>query len=133
MRHQILIAERGERIPIDVTFIDEAGRTATSTVVAELMDQDAPVLLGIKVDGRPVLLRSNDTVFHAGAPLETEQPGIVREIARRFRTFGGGEVRDASNPISHWTKDEPITFAMGVNVADVVRFVIEQLNAGRAC
>lgn len=108
-----LLSEPGESYTFEVGFIDEDGQTSTTTVVAELMAQKAPLLLGVKVDNRPVLLRSRDVVFNAGSPLHTEQPGIVAAVGQRFRCFGGGSVCDASNPISHWTKDEPLTFAMG--------------------
>lgn len=54
---------------------------------------------------------------------------IALLIAQRFRTFGGGRVQDQSNPVSHWTKDEPLSFAAGVDVAEVVRFVLEKAKA----
>ena len=53
----------------------------------------------------------------------------VREIvvltAQAFTTFGGGCVRDTSNPIAMAMQNQPAQFALGVDVASVVRFVID--------
>ena len=54
---------------------------------------------------------------------------IVQLIARRFRTFGGGQAPSDFNPLTHWLKDAPLQFAAGVDVADVVTFVLRE--AGR--
>lgn len=50
---------------------------------------------------------------------------IIAEIGVRFQTFGGGIVGCQDNPISHALKDRPLQFAAGVDVADVVRCVLE--------
>lgn len=50
---------------------------------------------------------------------------IVLEITKNFRTFGGGAT-SFNNTISAALKDEPPQFAMGVDVEDVVAFVIEK-------
>lgn len=49
---------------------------------------------------------------------------IVDEVCNWFRVFGGGEVRSFNNPIAHALKDSKPMFAAGVNVEDVVRFVL---------
>lgn len=49
---------------------------------------------------------------------------IVRRIGCQFRTFGGGRVRDESNPIAVALKDRPLQFAAGIDVAEVVHFVL---------
>lgn len=53
---------------------------------------------------------------------------IVAALTGKFHTFGGGRVADASNPLCHAFKDEPVAFAMGVNVEQVVREVLS-MNA----
>lgn len=56
---------------------------------------------------------------------------IVAEIGVRFRTFGGGVgSKTFMNPIAEALKDTPLTFAAGVSVEDVVRFVLEQAKEG---
>jgi hypothetical protein len=53
---------------------------------------------------------------------------IVIEIGKHFRTFGGG--RDsADNPVAHALKDEPLQFAAGVDVQEVVLFVLGAVGA----
>lgn len=48
---------------------------------------------------------------------------IVAAVGQNFRTFGGG--RDSStNPLAHALKDQPLQFAAGVDVRDVVQFVL---------
>lgn len=49
---------------------------------------------------------------------------IVQHVAQRFRCFGGGR-GSAWNPVTEALKDNPLTFAAGVDVAEVVRFVLE--------
>ena len=50
---------------------------------------------------------------------------IVKAIRGQFRTFGGDEdVKSSNNPISIAMADEPLMFAAGVDVKDVVLFVI---------
>lgn len=49
---------------------------------------------------------------------------IMAEIPKHFRTFGGGrDVSDSNNPIAHALKDQPLQFAAGVDVRDVVETV----------
>ena len=48
---------------------------------------------------------------------------IMAEIGVRFRCFGGG-VSNEYNPISVALKNQPLQFAAGVDVEDVVRLVI---------
>jgi len=57
---------------------------------------------------------------------------IVELIGSRFRCFGGGRTSGAEfNPLVEWTKDEALQFAAGVDVAEVVRFVLEQAGVKR--
>lgn len=53
---------------------------------------------------------------------ETEQD-IVAIIASEFRSFGGGKGSD-TNPIAAALKNNPPTFAAGVDIAEVVNRVI---------
>ncbi len=50
---------------------------------------------------------------------------ITTEVGVRFRTIGGGVERGGSF-LSAALKDQPLAFALGVEVEDVVRFVLEQ-------
>lgn len=49
---------------------------------------------------------------------------IVASVAQNFRCFGRGLARVTGNPIAEWTQNEPPQFALGVDVGDVVRFVL---------
>lgn len=48
---------------------------------------------------------------------------IMKVIEKYFRTFGGGRVSNPDNPIAQAAKDEPLQFAAGENVRDVVEVV----------
>ena len=50
---------------------------------------------------------------------------LVSELAKTFPSFGGGKVND-SNPLSIWMKDKPPMFAAGVDIEQVVRFILEK-------
>ena len=56
---------------------------------------------------------------------------IVNEISRKFRTFGGGR-GDRSNPIAEALKFTPLAFAAGVDVREVVKFVLFKQRAALA-
>ena len=56
---------------------------------------------------------------------------IVSLIQRRFPTFGGESRKQDGNPLTHWLADKPAQFALGVDVAQVVRFVITAHDALR--
>jgi hypothetical protein len=59
---------------------------------------------------------------------------ITEDVAREFRCFGAGSPADTSNPIAAALADKPAAFAAGVDVAEVVRFVLERaatLDGGR--
>jgi hypothetical protein len=66
-------------------------------------------------------------------PLAVPDAGLVEriteEIARNFSTFGGGRKPD-SNPLTHWLRDKPLQFALGVDVAAVVEFVLARALSG---
>lgn len=49
---------------------------------------------------------------------------IVLLVQSQFRTFGGGQITSANNPIAHAMKDMPAAFAAGVDVREVVDFVL---------
>ena len=51
---------------------------------------------------------------------------IVEAIQQEFRTFGGGIYNpNSNNPIAFALKDKPAQFAAGVDVKDVVTFVLK--------
>ena len=52
---------------------------------------------------------------------------ITEEIGKKFRTFGGG-VGSKYNPIADALKGKPLQFAAGVDVREVVDFVITTLE-----
>ncbi len=58
---------------------------------------------------------------------DDERKQIVADVASEFHCFGKGVEPDPSNPISEWTKDESPTFALGVDVREVVDYVISRL------
>ena len=52
---------------------------------------------------------------------------ISHAVGQHFRCFGGGRTDGAAfNPLVTWLEEAPLQFALGVNVQDVVRFVLEQ-------
>lgn len=51
---------------------------------------------------------------------------ITTAIAGNFRCFGAGSTPCAGNPIAHALAEKPAQFAAGVDVAEVVRFVLAQ-------
>lgn len=52
-----------------------------------------------------------------------EEDRIVAEVTHCFRTFGGGRGSEW-NPVAQALKDSAPSFAAGVDVRDVVRFVL---------
>lgn len=50
---------------------------------------------------------------------------IVRKIGLHFRTFGGGR-GTPDNPVAQALKDQPLCFAVAVDVADVVAMVLNE-------
>lgn len=70
----------------------------------------------------PPSLRANRTNI-----TEQSLSNLVDNIGGHFRTFGGGRgTRD--NPISMALIDNPLQFAAGVDVKEVVQFVLNELN-----
>jgi hypothetical protein len=53
---------------------------------------------------------------------------IAEKIAQEFRCFGGNQGR-TDNPVAHALDKGPLVFAGGVNVLDVVRFVIREIDS----
>lgn len=51
---------------------------------------------------------------------------ITREIQDRFRTMGGGRTT-VGNPIAAAMAEKPAIFALGVDVSEIVAFVIDQM------
>ena len=48
---------------------------------------------------------------------------ITQIIGQKFRSFGGGQ-ENPYNPVSMALKDQPLQFAAGVSIKDVVRTVL---------
>jgi len=55
---------------------------------------------------------------------------IVKAIPAEFNTFGGGRGSNW-NPLADALKDKPLQFAAGVNVKEVVQFVLEHAGIGK--
>lgn len=61
---------------------------------------------------------------------------LTEITGQRFRSFGGGQGSNW-NPVVNALKDNPLQFAAGVDIKDVIVFVLEQsgydalLNASR--
>jgi hypothetical protein len=55
---------------------------------------------------------------------------IVQKVTQNFRTFGGGDSSNSAtwNPVSAALKDKPAQFAAGVDVQEVVKFVISEVR-----
>lgn len=53
---------------------------------------------------------------------------LVDAVSGAFRTFGGGRVGSGENPISAVLAGEPPSFAAGVDVREVVRFIMAHLD-----
>jgi len=53
---------------------------------------------------------------------------VVKSIAGKFRTFGGGYESPYGNPLAMALKNEPLQFAAGVDVRSVVDFIVAQLG-----
>ena len=55
--------------------------------------------------------------------VKTDVTQMVGRVAANFRTFGGGR-GSQFNPIADALKDQKPTFAAGVDVEEVVRFIL---------
>ncbi len=55
--------------------------------------------------------------------MKPDIPSIVAQVAAAYPSFGGGKVT-MGNPISAALKDKPPVFAAGVDINQVVRFVL---------
>lgn len=56
--------------------------------------------------------------------------GLTEACRRRFRSFGGGHVTPG-NPVSFALVDSPSQFAAGVDIRDVVTFIVEAIASTR--
>lgn len=59
------------------------------------------------------------------SPREVDK--IAEAIADRFQTFGGGRSGTRAygfNPVAEALKDKPLMFSAGVDVRDVINFVL---------
>lgn len=52
---------------------------------------------------------------------------LIKSVSENFRTFGGGNVT-MGNPISHVLQDEPLQFAAGVDVKQVIVAILNNIN-----
>lgn len=52
---------------------------------------------------------------------------LIQKIGQNFRTFGGGRTSNW-NPIANALADKPYQFAAGVDVKEVVDFILKELH-----
>ena len=58
---------------------------------------------------------------------EERVSNLVAEVGVTFSTFGGGiDDGAAFNPLIGALKDRPLVFALGVDVREVVKFILER-------
>ena len=53
---------------------------------------------------------------------------ITQVIGRKFRSLGGGQ-KSNWNPMVNALKDEPLQFAMGVDIKSVVKAVLKEAKS----
>ena len=54
---------------------------------------------------------------------------IVAKCADKFRSFGGGSSRGiGTNPLAEALRDKPACFAAGVDIREVVNFILGEVN-----
>lgn len=53
---------------------------------------------------------------------------IVQKVAQRFQTMGGGAQVVDGNPLAITFQNKPPIFALGVDVEQVVRFVVSEVQ-----
>lgn len=51
---------------------------------------------------------------------------LIKAITHKFHCFGGGKISEF-NPITYALKDYPAQFAAGVEVEEVVNFILNNL------
>ena len=54
---------------------------------------------------------------------------IIIKVARNFSTFGAGQSGGGFNPIADALQHRPAMFSAGVDVADVILYVLEERKA----
>ena len=52
---------------------------------------------------------------------------IIKSLQNRFPTFGGSKRDNDFNPLSIALENKPAMFAMGVDIKDVVKFILGEL------
>jgi hypothetical protein len=63
----------------------------------------------------------------AEAAASPAPPTLLEKIQSRFSTFGGEQGgNDSTNPLTHALKGQRLIFALGVDVEEVVRFVLSE-------
>ena len=58
---------------------------------------------------------------------EQTVPYLIERVRRNFRSFGGGDATP-NNPLAHAIKDHKPQFAAGVDIEDVVLFILNELR-----
>lgn len=118
----------------DMSEIRPSGRGRLRTPSRLVLPADARLVrdhfnVALKKDGTfavDIGTGSGVKIHFSTRKQETPVEAITRKIGERFHTFGGGRTPTPGNPIAAALKDRPLIFAAGVDVADVVRFVLEE-------
>lgn len=75
-----------------------------------------------------LLLRLARIDAYLGPMTDAEVNQLVADVQDTFATFGGDRKGDGSNPLTHWNEGHPATFALGVDVQKVVRFLAIRMH-----
>lgn len=54
---------------------------------------------------------------------------ITAKVSRNFSTFGAGQSGGGFNPVAEALQHRPAMFAAGVDVADVILYILEERKA----
>jgi hypothetical protein len=57
----------------------------------------------------------------------TEVERLTKMVTQKFATFGGGQKSDTNSLFNAFSEQPPV-FALGVDVGDVVRFVLKNIE-----
>lgn len=52
---------------------------------------------------------------------------LTIRVGKQFRSFGGGRGGNGMNPLAEALKDSPLQFAAGVDVKEVIEFIMKEI------
>lgn len=121
-----------ERSPVGIAAVQHTDHTYAETV-AVCDDGSCWLMHTGGWEAYAPIPGTRAAIAAAGAAVAGDElvEAIVAELSRRFRTFGGGRDGGGFNPLADALKDQAVTFAAGVDAAEVVRFILSRAK-GRA-